>query len=150
MRFLLVDQITEWKSGKRITGIKNVAMSEDFFEFHFPKNPIMPGILLVEGLAQLAGWLEAESSAFENWVLMAEVKKCSFYGFVFPGDQVELEVQALDETQGETKTYRGIGTVAGKKKIRAEFGARVIRLTEIETIEDQRYFFRILTREFEL
>ena len=56
MRYLLIDHITEWKSGESIMGVKNVAMSEDFLEFHFPKNPIMPGILLLEGLVQLAGW----------------------------------------------------------------------------------------------
>jgi len=146
MRFLLIDQITEWESGNSIRGVKNVAMSEDFLEFHFPKNPVMPGILLLEALVQLAGWLEAEASGFENWVLMDHVKKCNFYGFVFPGDQVELEIQSLDERESETKTYQGIGMVAGKKKITAEFTGKVIQVSEIEAIEDRRYFFDILTR----
>jgi 3-hydroxyacyl-[acyl-carrier-protein] dehydratase len=57
MRYLLIDCITEWQPGTKIKGIKNVAMSEDFLEYHFPKNPIMPGVLLLEAIAQLTGWL---------------------------------------------------------------------------------------------
>ena len=67
MRYLLIDYITEWEPGTKIKGIKNVAMSEDFLEYHFPKNPIMPGVLLLEAIAQLTGWLEAASSDFKNW-----------------------------------------------------------------------------------
>ncbi|HBD06910.1 MAG TPA: beta-hydroxyacyl-ACP dehydratase, partial [Syntrophobacteraceae bacterium] len=64
MRYLLVDRITDWKAGESITGIKNVAMSEDFLEFHFAGNPVMPGVLALEALMQLTGWLEAASSEF--------------------------------------------------------------------------------------
>src|SRR5207237_2805332 len=93
MRFLLVDRIVEWKPGDSIQGIKNVAMSEDFLEFHFPGNPVMPGALLLEALAQLAGWLEAASSDFHDWFMLRNVQKCMFYGFVLPGDRVDLHVR---------------------------------------------------------
>ena len=68
MRYLLVDRIIALDPGNNITGVKNVAMSEDFLEFHFPKNPIMPGIMLLEALVQLSGWLEAASSDFREMV----------------------------------------------------------------------------------
>ncbi len=55
MRYLLIDRITEWKAGQKIKGVKNVAMTEDFLEWHFPKNPVMPGVLLIEAFAQLSG-----------------------------------------------------------------------------------------------
>jgi len=92
MRYLLIDHITEWQKGQRIKGVKNVAMSEDFLEFHFPKKPIMPGVMLLEAIAQLTGWLEAASSDFQHWFLISRVLKCSFYRFALPGDQVEFEV----------------------------------------------------------
>ncbi|TNF53782.1 beta-hydroxyacyl-ACP dehydratase [bacterium] len=147
MRYFLIDHITEWKEGEFIKGIKNVAMSEDFLEFHFPKNPIMPGVLLLEALSQLTGWLEAASSDFKNWFLISNVKKCSFYGFAFPGDQVEIEVKPIPSEQSEIKSYSGIATVGGKKKISAEFEGETIPLTEIEDINDKRNFFHLLTRE---
>ena len=114
MRYLLIDHITEYKSGEFIKGVKNVAMSEDFLEFHFPQNPIMPGVMLLEALTQLTGWLEAVSSDFRDWFLISKVKKSSFYGFALPGDQVELEVKVLPEDSGEGKVYQGIGMVNGK------------------------------------
>jgi 3-hydroxyacyl-[acyl-carrier-protein] dehydratase len=134
MRYLLVDQIVEWKPGESIRGIKSVAMSEDFLEFHFPKNPIMPGVLLLEALTQLTGWLEAASSDFENWFLIEQVNKCSFYGFALPGDQVELEVQITPESSSEKKVFKGIGTVSGKKKITVEFEGKTIPLSDIELL----------------
>jgi 3-hydroxyacyl-[acyl-carrier-protein] dehydratase len=147
MRYFLIDHITEWKPGSFIKGTKNVAMSEDFLEFHFPKNPIMPGVLLLEALSQLTGWLEAASSNFKNWFLINNVKKCSFYGFAFPGDQVEIEVNPIPSEHPGARAYRGMATVKGKKKISAEFEGETIPLTEIEDINEKKNFFQLLTRE---
>lgn len=147
MRYLLVDHITEWQAGERIKGIKNVAMSEDFLEFHFPKNPIMPGVLLLEALTQLAGWLEAASSDFDNWFLIDKVNKCSFYGFAFPGDQVELELEVLVTDKVERKTYRGLGMVKGKKKITVDFEGSIVPLEGLEDKTEQKKFFQLLNRE---
>ncbi len=150
MRYFLIDQITEWKSGELIKGMKNVAMSEDFLEFHFPRNPIMPGVLLLEALAQLTGWLEAASSDFEKWFLISRVKKCNFYSFALPGDQVELEVRNISGEGSDIKVYSGTGMVNGKKKIRAEFEGEIIQLSEIEDVNEQRRFFQLLNRELNL
>jgi 3-hydroxyacyl-[acyl-carrier-protein] dehydratase len=110
----------------------------------------MPGVMLLEALTQLTGWLEAVSSDFKDWFLISKVKKSSFYGFAFPGDQVELEVIALPKDSGEGKVYQGIGMVNGKKKILAEFEGEIIPLSSIEDEEEQRQFFLRLTRETKL
>ncbi|MBI5055889.1 MAG: hypothetical protein HZB61_04660 [Nitrospirae bacterium] len=160
MRYLLIDHITEWKQGELIKGVKNVAMSEDFLEFHFPKNPIMPGVMLLEALTQLTGWLEAASSDFRNWFLISKVLKSNFYSFALPGDQVELEVQVMETPEGNTppppldrgevRVYRGIGLVKGKKKIVAEFEGKVVPVEEIEDVDEMKKFFSVLTREMKL
>ncbi len=147
MRYLLVDRIVDWEPATRITGVKNVAMSEDFLEFHFPKNPIMPGIMLLEALIQLAGWLEAASSNFEKWFLASKVIKCNFYSFVLPGDQVELKVGISAAPGQDLKVYSGTGIVNGKRKIKTEFQGNLISLDTIEEIDDQKRFFQILTRK---
>ena len=150
MRYLLIDHITEWQNGISIKGIKNVAMSEDFLEFHFPKTPIMPGVMLLETITQLTGWLEAASSDFKNWFLISRVIKCSFYRFALPGDQVEFEVTRIPGNTGDTRTYSAIGSVKGAKKIVAEFEGLLMPLADIEDPEEQRRFFSLLTREMRL
>ena len=147
MRYLLIDRITEWQPGTMIKGIKNVAMSEDFLEYHFPKNPIMPGVLLLEAIAQLTGWLEAVSSDFKQWFLIDRVLRCNFYSFALPGDQVELEVKSVDGETPDTKRYRGLGTVRGRKKILVDFEGTLLSLEDIEESNEQRRFFSLLTRE---
>jgi len=146
MRYLLVDHITEWKPGETMKGVKNVAMSEDFLEFHFPKNPIMPGVMLLEALTQLTGWLEAASSDFRDWFLISRISRCSFYGFAFPGDQVSLEVNYISSPADRRKLYKGLGTVNGKKKIVVEFEGEIVPFSEIEDPEEQKRFFSLLTR----
>jgi 3-hydroxyacyl-[acyl-carrier-protein] dehydratase len=150
MRYLLIDHITEWKPGESIKGIKNVAMSEDFLEFHFPRNPIMPGVMLLEAITQLTGWLVAASSDFRDWFLISKVRKCSFYGFAFPGDQVEFEINRIAGEDPDVNVYSALGTIKGKKKIAAEFEGILTPLSELEDPEGQRRFFALLTREHKL
>jgi 3-hydroxyacyl-[acyl-carrier-protein] dehydratase len=146
MRYLLVDRITDWKKDEHISGVKNVAMTEDFLEFHFPGNPIMPGVLLLEALAQLSGWLVAASSDFGSWFLLSKVTQCKFYGFALPGDQVVLEVKALPGPEQGMAAYRASGLVEGKRKIVAEFEGDLVPLATIENREEQMKLFRVLMR----
>jgi 3-hydroxyacyl-[acyl-carrier-protein] dehydratase len=147
MRYLLIDRITEWKAGQKMKGVKNVAMTEDFLEWHFPKNPVMPGVLLIEAFAQLTGWLEAASTDFKSWFLLTKVRQCKFYGFALPGDQVELDVERLAESGGGKKAYSGVGKVEGKKKVTIEFEGDVVPFQDIEELEEQKRFFKVLTRK---
>ena len=79
--------------------------------------------------------------------MINKVLKCNFYGFAFPGDQVELEVTSVDGGTPDTKRYRGVGTVRGKKKIAVDFEGTLLPLEDIEDSNDQRKFFSLLTRE---
>src|SRR5512139_3480921 len=146
MRYLLVDRITEWKKDEHMRGVKNVAMTEDFLEFHFPGNPIMPGVLLLEALTQLTGWLVAASSDFASWFLLEKVNQCKFYGFALPGDQVALEVKALPGEEQGRPMYSATGHVDGKRKIVVKFEGNVVPLETLEDRAGQMKFFRVLTR----
>ena len=147
MRYLLVDRILEWTPNEKITGVKNVTMSEDFLEFHFPRFPVMPGVMQLEALTQLASWLEAVSSDFEDWLLLENVRKSKFYGFALPGDQVQLEIEARPSDAEGTRAFRGVGKVEGKRSVVADFSARVVPMLDVESPEEQRLLFRVLTRE---
>ena len=150
MRYLLVDHITGLEPDKSIRGIKNVAMSEDFLEFHFPRNPIMPGVMLLEALAQMTGWLSAVSSDFERWFVIGSVVQCKYYGFAFPGDQVELEVSVVGESGDGSPLYLGTAKVAGRKKVVAEFSGPTLPLQDLDEAADKRREYQVLTRTLPL
>lgn len=146
MRYLLIDKILQWEGNEFIKGVKNVAMSEDFLEFHFPDRPVMPGVMLLEAMTQLTGWLVALSTDFTKWFLINQIKHCKFYSFALPGDQVILTVQRIENNK-EGILFRGIGMVEEKKKLIAEFSGELIDLETIEEIENKRKEFRTLIRE---
>lgn len=110
MRFLMIDRITEWNPGVRAAAVKCVALSEDFFEDHFPLKPILPGVLLVEGMAQLAGLLLEEGvrkDCGENVkALLSIVDRAKFRSPVKPGDRVEYraEILSVNEAGGKVDT----------------------------------------------
>ncbi|GAA5346590.1 3-hydroxyacyl-[acyl-carrier-protein] dehydratase [Planifilum fimeticola] len=94
--FLLVDRIVEWEAGKRAVGIKNVTVNEPFFQGHFPEYPVMPGVLIVEALAQVGA--VAVLGMEENrgkLAFFAGIDKFRFRGQVKPGDVLRLEVELL-------------------------------------------------------
>ncbi|MFC4386532.1 3-hydroxyacyl-ACP dehydratase FabZ [Gracilibacillus marinus] len=93
--FLLVDRITEIEENK-ISGIKNVTINEPFFQGHFPDYPVMPGVLIVEALAQVGAVAILSKDAFKGKIgFLAGIDKCRFKRQVKPGDQLSLEVEII-------------------------------------------------------
>lgn len=103
--FLLVDKVLELEQGKRIVAIKNVTANEPFFQGHFPEFPIMPGVLIVEALAQTAGICTAEqnSDGSGKLGLFAAIEAMKFKRPVVPGDTLKLEAEILMNKLGVVK-----------------------------------------------
>lgn len=92
--FLLVDRVLEMEAGKKAVAIKNVTANEPFFNGHFPEYPVMPGVLIVEALAQTSGIAMMQTSENEGKLgLFAGIDKCRFKRQVVPGDQLKLEAE---------------------------------------------------------
>lgn len=122
--FLLVDRILDFQPGVSITGIKNVSINEPFFQGHFPEQPIMPGVLIIEALAQVAGILAYRSGAEGDSVYFMSIEKAKFRRPVVPGDQLRLEIKLLQK-RGNVWKVSGTATVDGKVASEAELTAMV-------------------------
>ncbi|WP_438298437.1 3-hydroxyacyl-ACP dehydratase FabZ [Sporosarcina sp. FA15] len=111
--FLLVDRILELEEGKRAVGIKNVTANENFFNGHFPNYPVMPGVLIVEALAQVSAVVMLTKEGNQGRLgLLVGIDKCRFKQQVKPGDQLRLEVE-ITRLKGPIGKGRGIATVDG-------------------------------------
>ncbi len=124
--FLLVDRILELEEGKRIVGLKNVTINEPFFQGHFPGHPIMPGVLIIESMAQVGGMLLMRSLAdpASKVVYFMSLDKIKFRRPVKPGDQLRLELEVL-QTRGMTCRMRGVASVDGQVATEAEMAAMI-------------------------
>jgi len=125
--FLLVDKVLEMEEDKRIVSIKNVSINEPFFQGHFPGSPIMPGVLLIEAMAQTWGILvlssEREKAGSKN-VLFLGIDKARFRKPVYPGDQVRFELEALHFKRSIWK-FKGKAFVEGTLVAEAELMATI-------------------------
>jgi 3-hydroxyacyl-[acyl-carrier-protein] dehydratase len=123
--FLMVDRIIEIEPGKKAIGIKNVTINEEFFQGHFPGEPIMPGVLIIEAMAQVAGILAFRSGAtIGKSVYFMSIEKAKFRKPVVPGDQLRLEIQILQQ-RGNVWRFSGHAIVEEKMAAEAEFTAMV-------------------------
>jgi 3-hydroxyacyl-[acyl-carrier-protein] dehydratase len=112
--FLLVDRILEVEEGKKAVGIKNVTANEEFFNGHFPNYPVMPGVLIVEALAQVGAvaMLKKEENR-GRLAFFTGIDKCRFKRQVKPGDQLKLEVEMI-RFKGAIGKGKGVATVDGE------------------------------------
>ncbi|HEX9154885.1 MAG TPA: 3-hydroxyacyl-ACP dehydratase FabZ [Syntrophales bacterium] len=127
--FLLVDRILEIEPGKRIVGIKNVTMNESFFQGHFPDHPIMPGVLLIEAMAQTGGVLAFKSvppeKVKDKVIYFMSIDKAKFRKPVVPGDQVRFELEQTRE-RGTIRGYSAKALVDGAVVAEAELMAMIM------------------------
>lgn len=120
---LLVDKVLHYEAGKSISAIKNVTINEEFFNGHFPHKPVMPGVLMIEALAQTAALLSFLSSnirADDNSIVyFLGIDGARFKRPVGPGDQLKMDVEILRVARGIWK-YKAVGTVDGQVAVEAE------------------------------
>lgn len=118
--FLLVDKVIEKEEEKRIVGLKNVTINEPFFQGHFPDHPVMPGVLILEALAQVGAIAVLDMEENKGKIgFLAGVDKCRFKRQVQPGDQLRLEVEIL-RMKGPIGKGKAIATVDGETACEAE------------------------------
>jgi UDP-3-O-[3-hydroxymyristoyl] N-acetylglucosamine deacetylase/3-hydroxyacyl-[acyl-carrier-protein] dehydratase len=125
--FLLVDRILELEPRRRVVGIKNVTINEPFFQGHFPGHPIMPGVLIIESMAQVGGMLLMDelTSPEEKVVYFMALDNVKFRRPVLPGDQLRSEVEMI-QFRGRTCRLKGVAYVDGQVVAEAEMLARVV------------------------
>jgi UDP-3-O-[3-hydroxymyristoyl] N-acetylglucosamine deacetylase/3-hydroxyacyl-[acyl-carrier-protein] dehydratase len=125
--FLLVDRVVEYEEGKRIVGLKNVTINEPFFVGHFPGHPIMPGVLIIEAMAQVGGLLVMDTidNPEDKIVYFMSLDNVKWRRPVTPGDQIRFEVEIV-QIRGHTAKMRGVGIVDRQVVAEADMMARVV------------------------
>ncbi|MEW9824797.1 MAG: 3-hydroxyacyl-ACP dehydratase FabZ [Candidatus Symbiodolus clandestinus] len=111
--FLLVDRVLRFEKGKQLRAVKNVTFNEPFFQGHFPENPVFPGVLILEAMAQATGVLAFKSAGslqLGELYYFAAIDHARFKRPVIPGDQMILEVEFLKERRGIAR-FKGVATV---------------------------------------
>jgi len=115
--FLLIDRVLSWEAGKRLTALKNVTFNEPFFQGHFPGHPVMPGVLVIEALAQASGALVQLSAKDDPnqpaLFYLVKIDNARFSRIVVPGDQLILEVE-------QKRTLKRMGLFHGQAKVDGE------------------------------
>jgi 3-hydroxyacyl-[acyl-carrier-protein] dehydratase len=131
--FLLVDRIIEYDSGKRVVGIKNVTLNEPFFAGHFPGAPVMPGVLIVEAMAQTAGVMMLANlpDRESKLVFFTGIDGAKFRRPVVPGDQLRLELTVLRLRPRYIK-LRGEAYVEGELVAEAEISSALVDRSVVE------------------
>src|SRR5262245_28200069 len=126
--FLFVDRIIELEPYRRAVGLKSVTYNEPFFRGHFPERPVMPGVLILEAMAQVAGVLAFYSmGGRRNYIpLFTGIDKAKFRAPVVPGDQLRLELDVMRRRGDRVWTFHGQATVNRKLAAEAELQAMII------------------------
>ncbi|MEA3422843.1 MAG: 3-hydroxyacyl-ACP dehydratase FabZ [Bacillota bacterium] len=124
--FLLVDKIIEMEVGKKAIGIKNVTINEPFFQGHFPGNPIMPGVLMVEALAQVGAVSILSMEEYKGKIaVFTGIDKVKFRRQVVPGDTLKLEVEIISIRRNIGKG-NAIATVDGNVAVKGEIAFAIV------------------------
>jgi len=156
MRFCLIDRITELEVGKSITAVKNLTMAEEYLADHFPRFPVMPGVMMLQALAETASWLIRATDDFaHSMVTIAEANNVKYGRFVEPGQQLVISAEILGRDGCEVK-IKANGRVNDHLAVSGRLVMKCYNLaderphradTDESVIEDLRKLFGLLYRQ---
>lgn len=130
MRFTLLDRILEINPHERLRAIKAVSSSEEYLADHFPTFPVLPGVLMLEALAEAGAWLVRASLGFQhNLILLREAKNITYKSFVRPGGLLEVTVQAR-RIEPSDSDFTGVGMCEGREVVKGRFSLRHLSVRE--------------------
>lgn len=140
--FLMVDRILEWEPGKRAVGLKNVTTNEPFFQGHYPQQPIMPGVLIAEAMAQVGGIAlidesmippggDASGDAGVLLPLFVGIDETRFRRIVVPGDQLRIEAEVL-------KYKRGMARISASATVEGEIACQGVLMFALRSVSELR------------
>ncbi len=130
MRFILIDKVVSLEAGKQIKTVKNVSLSEEYLADHFPTFPVLPGVLLLEGLIESASWLVRKSENFaHSMILLEQAKNVKYKSFLAPGAQIEytIDVKTIEEN---ISSFVGVGVSQGARIVEARLALRHFNLAD--------------------
>ena len=150
MRYFLLDKVTDVVPGERARGVKAVTLTDEILHDHFPDYPVMPGALIVESLAQLAGFLLEVSTNRADAplcrALLAQIQQAKFHEMAGPGDLLELEV-VMESTMEGAAEVRGEARVGEKKIVRALLTFVMKEIPSQRVHDQRRYVYSLWTRD---
>jgi 3-hydroxyacyl-[acyl-carrier-protein] dehydratase len=130
MRFILIDKVVGLEPGKQIKTVKNVSLAEEYLADHFPAFPVLPGVLLLQGLVESASWLVRQTQNFSHsMLLLSYARNVKYKSFLAPGSTIEYTVQAKTIEQNISDFF-GFGCSQGQRIVEAGFGLRHFNLAE--------------------
>jgi len=130
MRFILIDKVISLEAGKQIKAVKNVSLSEEYLADHFPTFPVLPGVLLLEGLIESASWLVRRTENFaHSMILLEQARNVKYKSFLAPGSQIEYTVKAR-AIEENVSSFSGVGMSEGERIVEARFALRHFNLAD--------------------
>ena len=130
MKFHLVDKIKSIDPGKRIVTTKALSLAEEYLADHFPAFPVLPGVMMLEALAQAGAWLVRVEQDFANsLIVLSGVRNVKYSSFVAPGDVLRCEMEALEISEGSAK-FKGVGSVGERQTVSGRIELRCFNLRD--------------------
>ena len=155
MKFILIDKVVHIDSPNEIKAVKSVSLAEEYLGDHFPIFPVLPGVLLLEGLIESASWLVRESQKFANsMVLLEQARNVKYKSFAAPGMQIEYSVKAK-AIEENVSSFTGVGVCGDEAIVEAKFSLRHFNLADDDpkmamidgkVIENMKQRWKLLTQ----
>ena len=130
MRFILIDKVISLKPGSEIKAVKSISLAEEYLGDHFPTFPVLPGVLLLEGLIESASWLVRRTENFaHSMILLEQARNVKYKSFLAPASQIEYTVEAR-VIEENISSFTGVGSSDGVRIVEARFGLRHFNLAD--------------------